>query len=134
MTGYVFALVGSLLTLAFMFELLRRRRLREKYAALWIGVAVVVIVCGAFPQILYWAADLVGITTPINLLFFLSLLVLLVVCVQLSAEISSLEHEAQTLAEETALLRLRMERLEARTGITPPRPPVADPEPRHNPS
>ncbi len=134
MTGYLFALVGSVLTLAFMFELLRRRRLREKYAALWIGVAVVVIVCGAFPQILYWAADLVGITTPINLLFFLSLLVLLVVCVQLSAEISSLEHEAQTLAEETALLRLRMERLEGRTGITPPRPPVADPEPRHNPS
>ena len=31
--------VGSLLTLLFMFELLRRRRLREKYAALWIGVA-----------------------------------------------------------------------------------------------
>lgn len=135
MTGYLFALVGSLLTLVFMFELLRRRRLREKYAALWISVAVVVIVCGAFPQILYWLADLVGITAPVNLLFFLSLLVLLVVCVQLSAEISSLEQESQTLAEESALLRLRVERLEVRTGVRVPPPPVADPGPtRHTAS
>lgn len=135
MTGYLFALMGSLITLVLMFELLRRRRLREKYAALWISVAVVVIVVGAFPQILYWLADLVGITAPVNLLFFLSLLVLLVVCVQLSAEISSLEQESQTLAEESALLRLRMERLEERTGIRVPPPPVADPgSTRHTPS
>jgi hypothetical protein len=128
-TGYLFALSGAVLTLVLMFELLRRRRLREKYAALWISISVVVIVCGAFPRLLFWAADLVGITTPVNLLFFLSLLVLLIVCVQLSAEISSLEHEAQTLAEESALLRLRVERLETRTGMASPQPAVADPEP-----
>ncbi len=40
MSGYVFAVVGALVTLAFMIEMLRRRRLREKYAALWITVAV----------------------------------------------------------------------------------------------
>jgi len=135
MTGYVFALVGALVTLAFMFELLRRRRLREKYAALWISLAVVVIVVGAFPRVLYWLSDLVGITTPLNLVFFLALLVLLVVCVQLSAEVSSLEHEAQTLAEESALLRNRIERLENGAGVQSPPPPVADPRPRgHHPS
>ncbi|MCR6491738.1 DUF2304 domain-containing protein [Cellulomonas sp. P24] len=129
MRGYVFALTGALITLAFMFELLRRRRLREKYAALWISLAVVVIVVGAFPELLNRIATLVGIATPLNLVFFLGLLVLLVVCVQLSAELSSLEHEAQTLAEESALLRNRLERLErAREGELP-RPPVADPSP-----
>jgi len=135
MRGYLFALVGALVTLAFMFELLRRRRLREKYAALWISLAIVVIVAGAFPRLLYWLAALAGISTPLNLVFFLALLVLLVVCVQLSAEISSLEHEAQTLAEECALLRNRIERLETRTGVESPAPPVADPRPRgHSPS
>ena len=39
MSGYAFALVGAVVTLGFMVELLRRRRLREKYAALWIAVA-----------------------------------------------------------------------------------------------
>ncbi len=129
MRGYLFALAGALITLAFMFELLRRRRLREKYAALWISLAVVVIVVGAFPQLLTRIATLVGIATPLNLVLFLGLLVLLVVCVQLSAELSSLEHEAQTLAEESALLRNRLERLEQTLDGAPARPPVADPSP-----
>ena len=127
--GYVFALVGALLTLAFMFELLRRRRLREKYAALWISVAVAVLVAVGFPGLLFRLADLVGISVPLNLVYFLSLLVLLVVCVQLSAEISSLEHEVQTLAEESALLRNRLERLEDQASVDRPAPPVADPRP-----
>ena len=126
MRGYLFALAGALITLAFMFELLRRRTLREKYAALWIFVAFFVIIAGAFPHLLYVFAALVGITTPINLVFFSALLILLVVCVQLSAEISLLEHEAQTLAEESALLRNRIERLECRDDD--PASPVTDPK------
>ncbi|WP_309134368.1 DUF2304 domain-containing protein [Cellulomonas sp.] len=126
-SGYVFALVGALLVLVFMLELLRRRRLREKYAALWIVVALVVLVAAVFPPVTEWVADLVGVTTPVNLVFFLGLLVLLTVCVQLSAEISELEHETQTLAEESALLRARVERLESRAGVAPAAPPVADP-------
>jgi hypothetical protein len=127
--GYLFALLGGLVTLVFMVELLRRRRLREKYAALWIVVAVVVALAACFPQLTNWLAELVGVTTPVNLVFFLGLLVLLVVCVQLSAEVSGLEHENQTLAEESALLRNRIERLERRLGQEVPEPPVADPGP-----
>lgn len=131
MNGYPFALVGALVTLAFMFELLRRRRLREKYAILWISLAVIVIFFGAFPGVLYWLAKLVGIATPLNLVFFLALLVLLVVAVQLSAEISSLERNTQTLAEECALLRNRIERLD--DAADPHRPPFANPD-RGDPS
>jgi len=132
MSGYVFALVGAIVTLGFMVELLRRRRLREKYAALWITVAVVVMIGVLFPNLLERAAVLVGVTLPINLVFFLGLLLLLVVCVQLSAEVSTLEHETQTLAEEIALLRNRVERLERGAGQQPS-PPVADPGLGHPP-
>src|SRR5665648_471912 len=52
MSGYLFALVGAVVTLGFMVELLRRRRLREKYAALWIAVAVVVMIGVLFPSLL----------------------------------------------------------------------------------
>jgi hypothetical protein len=125
--GYLVALVGGLVTLGFMIELLRRRRLREKYAALWIGVAVVVLLGALFPQLTTWLAELVGVTAPVNLVFFLGMLVLLIVCVQLSGEVSGLEHENQTLAEESALLRNRIEVLERHTGLGSSEPPVADP-------
>lgn len=130
MSGYVFAIVGALVTLAFMIELLRRRRLREKYAALWITVAVLVLVAVGFPHLLERAASLVGVTLPVNLVFFVALLLLLVVCVQLSAEVSTLEQETQTLAEEVALLRNRVERLEREAGDEPG-PSVTDPGTGH---
>jgi len=128
-SGYVFALVGAFVTLFFMVELLRRRRLREKYAALWIVVSVVVLLFAIFPALTTGLAELVGVTIPVNLVFFLGLLVLLIVCVQLSAEVSGLEQENQTLAEESALLRNRIERLEHHLGQQSGAPPVADPGP-----
>ena len=99
MNGHVFTLLGALATLVFMFELLRRRRLREKYAALWIVTALFVLVGALFPGIAQSVADAVGVSTPVNLVFFLGMLVLLAVCVQLSAEVSELEHENQALAD-----------------------------------
>jgi hypothetical protein len=65
------------------------------------------------PAITGWLTALAGVTTPINLVFILAFLVLLVVCIQLSIEISTLEESARTVAEEVALLRLELER---RTG------------------
>lgn len=126
MSGHLFAIAGAVVTLLFMVELLRRRRLREKYAALWISVAVFVVIAALFPSLLERVAALVGVTLPINLVFFVALLLLLIVCVQLSAEVSTLEHETQTLAEEAALLRNRVERLERGAGQEPGAP-VADP-------
>ncbi|HWB36732.1 MAG TPA: DUF2304 domain-containing protein [Rugosimonospora sp.] len=125
MSGYIVALVGALAVLMFMFEALRRRRLREKYAVLWIGVGVLALVSVAWPGLLEGAARLLGITVPLNLVFFGSLLLLLVVCVQLSVEVTLLERESQTLAEEVALLRHRVELLERVRGGEPV-PPVAD--------
>ncbi len=110
--SYWFALVGSVVTLAVMAELLRRRRLREKFAVLWLVVGVGVLVFSVVPGLLFWLARILGIAAPINLVFFVAALVLLVVSVQLSAEISTLEDENRVLAEEIGVLRLRVERLE----------------------
>ena len=130
MSGYLVAVAGAVVTLGFMVELLRRRRLREKYAALWITVALLVLPVLAYPRLLETVAAALGVTVPVNLVFFVGLVLLLVVCVQLSAEVSSLEREVQTLAEETALLRHRVERLERASGAPEVAAPVADPDDR----
>jgi len=106
MSAYATAIVVcALLALALLY-LLRTRRIREKYAAIWIVLTVAVVVIGAFPQLAFWLSDLVGVRTPVNLVFALAIVVLLAVCIQLSAEVSNLEEETRTLAEEIALLRL----------------------------
>jgi hypothetical protein len=119
-TGYAFALAACLLLLVFLVALLRTRRLREKYAITWIAVALGVLVLGAFPEAVAWLARAVGVQTPSNLLFAASLLVLLLVCIQLSAEITGLEEDTRTLTEEVALLRFDVnQERQARLAATP---------------
>jgi hypothetical protein len=106
----VISLVGGLVVLVAMVELLRRRQLREKYAALWLVVAVVVLVLGIFPRLFDDLAHAVGVANPPDLLLFIASLVLLLVCVHLSWEIGRLEDRARLLAEELALLKHEVRR------------------------
>lgn len=98
------ALTG-VVVLAVIVELLRRRQLREKYALLWLGVVVVVIPLALFPGLLDNLAGKVGIASGVSLVLFLGIVFLLLVCVHLSWEVSRLEEETRTLAEDLALLR-----------------------------
>jgi len=74
--GYPFALALAFGTLLLLVWLLRTRRLREKYAFLWIALALGICILGAFPRFLFILASLLGVSTPINVLFSSSLVVL----------------------------------------------------------
>ena len=116
MSPRVLPILGAVLTLFAIIDLLRRRQLREKYAVLWLVVSVFVGVFAVFPGVLTALSELAGVKTPANLLFFVAALVLLVVCVQLSYEISRLEDETRALAEEVGILRLEMDPARNRPG------------------
>lgn len=112
MTGtYLLGIAAAVVTTVFVLELLRRGILREKYAVLWLVVSVALVVIAVFPGIVGWVAGAVGIVVPANLLFFLTAVVLLLVSVQLSYEVSRVEARTRRLAEEVALLRTDVERL-----------------------
>jgi hypothetical protein len=109
MRSTVFSLVVAAVVLVVVFNLLRSRRLREKYAALWIIVGLLVVSLALFPGVLAWLARLVGFVVPSNLLFFLAIGLLMGVCLHLSLEISRLEDEGRVLAENIAILNLQLE-------------------------
>ena len=109
----IVSVVVALLALVLVFELLRRRRLREKYAVLWVLIALGTLVVAVFPRLLGFIAELVGIQTPSNLLFFASLIILFAVSLQLSREVGLLEEQTRRLAEEIAALRLDVQRRDA---------------------
>jgi hypothetical protein len=112
-TAYVIGIVVAILMLAFVIELLRRRRLRERHAVWWLLATVLALLAGLFPGVLEWAASLAGIVVPANLVFFVSIGVLVMVCIQHSAELTDLESETRVLAERVALLELRVKELES---------------------
>lgn len=92
--------------------MLRNGRLREKYAILWLVIGGLTIILGLFPRLLNWAASVVGIVVPANLLFSLSILLLVGVSLHVSRELTILEDETRILAEEVAILRAGVEHLQ----------------------
>lgn len=112
--SYIFGIVAAVLALSVVIEMLRRRRLRERHAIWWIFAGVLALIVGVFPQIVAWAAAAVGIEVPTNLVFFVSVTLLVFVCVQHSAELTGLESKTRVLAEQIALQSNRIDVLEHR--------------------
>jgi len=110
MSVYMLGLLGAGVSLTVIFEMLRRHKLREKYAIFWVFLSVLIVIVAIFPATLIWAAKVTGVEVPSNLLFFVASLVLLAVNVQLSSEVGRLEERVRTLAEEMGLQRLVLEK------------------------
>jgi hypothetical protein len=109
MSPYLLGLIGSLLVLAGIFELLRRRQLSEKYAVLWLAVGLVILILTVFPGLLDALTRATKVALPVNLLFFVGIIFLVLVALHLSWELSRVEHETRKLAEDIAILRLELD-------------------------
>lgn len=96
----------AVVVLVIFFEMLRRRQLREKYAFFWMLVGAAVVVLGFFPRLLDSLSRVLGVASGASLVLFLGIVFLLMVSIHLSWEVSRLEEETRTLAEEIALIRL----------------------------
>ena len=90
--------------------------LREKYAVLWLAFSGIALFFAVFPPALYWITALLGVQTPANLLFFVTVVLLVLVSVQLSYELSRHEARIRRLAEEAALLAQEIQELRKQRG------------------
>ncbi|HLO27007.1 MAG TPA: DUF2304 domain-containing protein [Geobacteraceae bacterium] len=101
---------------AFVVWLIRERRLREKYALLWLGTSLFVILLTVSRRVLEVAALSVGIFYPPSLLFLVGVLFLLMVSIGQSVSLSRLSESNQKLAQEMALLKKELEERKKEAG------------------
>ena len=107
----IVAIIVSALLLGLVLELVRRRRLAERYALLWMIVSIVLLVLAVWTDLLREAAQLVGIV-PANFLLFAAIGFSFFLLLHFSVAISRLSEHVKTLAIENA--RLDLEAREAR--------------------
>jgi hypothetical protein len=107
-TSIVASVVSVLLLLA-VFELIRSRRLRERYALLWLATGVVLVALSAWRGGLNTIARWFGVSTyPPAVLFAVGLLFVILVLLHFSTVISRLTDQNTTLAQRLALLESRI--------------------------
>jgi len=98
------ASAASILLILVVFELIRSRRLRERYALLWLVTGVVLLVLSAWRDGLNTIARWAGVSYPPALLFAVATLFILIVLLHYSTVISKLSDQSTILAQRLALL------------------------------
>jgi hypothetical protein len=110
----VIAIVLSLLLVATVLWLVRRRTLREEYTPIWMAVALGIAALSLVPSLLLWLTRAVGAWTPSSTLFFFGELFLLAICLNYAVRLSGLTLQVKNLAQELAVLRGELEATRSR--------------------
>lgn len=112
MNIYVLSTAISILFVLSVLELIRRRRIAERYSLLWLGMGLVMMIISACPRVLESAAQALNIYYAPSLLFFIGLMMAMVLIMHLTMVISRLQRQQTRLIQELALLKARQEKEE----------------------
>jgi hypothetical protein len=102
------AALAVVLVLGVIVELIRRHRLQERYALLWIATGSVMLFLAVWRSALDAFARLVGVAYPPSALFMVAGLFVFVVLLHFSTVLSRLSEQNKTLAQRLALLEEKL--------------------------
>lgn len=108
----VFAMIVCALVFFLILELVRRRKLREEYSALWLATSLGMFILVLKYDWLVTVTGWIGATTSTTTLFVGSLVFLMLLSVQFCMKISSLADQVKNLAQDNALLQAQIRDLE----------------------
>lgn len=99
--------------LVFVVNLVRTRKLKEEYAILWLFTGVVLVLLPAVIDLLDAISFALGITYPPAFIGLVAAVCILFILFQFSTNISRFSERTKVLAQEVAILKERVRRLEA---------------------
>jgi hypothetical protein len=110
----VSVVIIALILLTVVLVLIRNRRISERYALLWIVIALALLTVPYLHDFYVGVAGLVGIKNPESFFFFFSILGLVMLCLQFTVVVSPSYKDRKTLTQQLALLSDRVRRLETK--------------------
>src|SRR3954469_1002259 len=117
----IVAIGGTLVLLLIVLELVRRRRLLERYALVWLASAPILLALGVWEGLLGKVADAIGVFYPPTALFVIAFGFVLFLLLHFSTAVSRLTDQSKVLAQRLALLEERVHHAEheAEPGYSP---------------
>ena len=110
---YWLGVVFAFIVLFGIFVRMRNQGMKERYATWWLVIAIAVAVISISPRVLDEAAHLVGVQVPLNLAFFLAGVIMLLLSLRFSVDLSQSDEERRRLTEEIAFLRAEIDSLKS---------------------
>jgi hypothetical protein len=105
----IVSIIAALGLFLLVFELVRRRRLLERYALLWLFSALALLGLAVWRDLLEEVATTIGIYSPPNALFLIAFGFVLVLLLHFSLAVSRLTDQTKVLAQRVAMLEERQD-------------------------
>jgi hypothetical protein len=109
------AIFASAALLLIVLDLVRRRRLLERYALVWLGVTTLLLVLSLWDGLLTGVSSLLGIFYPPTALFVVAFGFVIFLLLHFSVAVSRLADQSKVLAQRVGLLEERLRRQEERS-------------------
>ena len=107
----IIAISMSVLFNIFVLQMLRKGMLDFKYTLMWIFSGVLMLAASIFPQAVSSLTELLGISEPINLLFFFGIVFLLIMLLQMTIIVSKYKNRIYALTQQLALLQKKVDEI-----------------------
>ena len=103
---------GTFVLLGMIVMLIKNEKIEIKYAIIWLCFSGVMVLFSIFPQIVYILGDITRVINPVNFVFMIQIIFILLILVSVSAVISGFSRKIKRLAQSNALLEKRVRELE----------------------
>ena len=96
-------LFGAVWMAGYILRKIRKAQMQIDDALFWILTAFVFVALGVFPGIAVWAAGVIGVQSPANLVFLVVIALLFFKLFALTRKVSVLEHKLRYFAQTYAI-------------------------------
>jgi len=107
----ILSIITSVAIILLLIELVKTRRLEEKYSLLWFGIFFVFLLFSLWRKLLDYLASLIGVDYPPAAIFLIMIISAYLLLLHFSVVISKLTKRNKDLSQEIGLLNLKIKEL-----------------------
>ena len=109
---HAIVILGSVAFLLFILYLMKKGKMEVKYSIIWLAFSLCMILFACFPYTVLILNDIAGVIDPVNFIFFIQIVFILLILLSVSAVISGFSKKIKQLAQKNAILEKRVRELE----------------------
>lgn len=110
----VILITSAILLFLYMIKKIRQAKMKIEHTIFWLAFAVVLIIMGVCPQIVYIVSKWIGFQSPVNMVFLMIIFILIVKNFLATLQISQLENKVDSLVQQIAIEKKIQEHKEER--------------------
>ena len=108
----IFLAIAIIFFLVIIINLLRKQKLNLQYSLIWLFSVFALLLLITFPEIVYWISRIVGIETPVNVVYVIEAMFVLLILLSITIIISDLNEKNRKTIQALAILEKRVRELE----------------------